>query len=78
MSRKIRRKLTPGAERLEDRKLLFSFGATIAPALVYQPPATSSGAIVGPNDRLAHQDLLLGGPDTGQALLARSRPTESI
>jgi len=76
MSRKIRRNLTPGAERLEDRKLMFSFGAT-APALVTRPPA-SSGEIAGPNDTLAHQALLLGGPDTGQALLARYRPAESI
>ena len=77
MSRKIRRNLTPGAERLEDRKLMSSFGAT-ALAEVSRPPAASSGEIVGPNDRLAHQAVLLGGPDTGQALLARSRPIESI
>lgn len=77
MSRKIRRNLTPGAERLEDRKFLSSFGATALVA-VSRPPAASAVAIVGPNDRLAHRDLLLGGPDTGQALVARSRPTESI
>lgn len=75
MSRKIRRNLTPGAERLEDRKLLFSFGAIDPGAMRGIVVHWDQASSIRPAAEVSTQAPVA---DYGLALTARARPTESI
>jgi len=75
MSCNTRRKLTLGAERLEDRKLMFSFGAIDPGAMRGIVVDWDQASNVRPAAEVSAQASVA---DHGLALIARARPTESI